>query len=100
MMIVIEGQPVTSGPTTTVAIVGQSAGWQFEPAEVEIPVGGTVTWENRTGDAHTITGDDLAFADSGLIGLNQSYAQTFTEPGVYHYRCGPHPWMTGTVIVH
>lgn len=100
MMIVIEGQPVTSGPTTTVAIVEQSTGWQFEPAEVEIPVGGTVTWENRTGDVHTITGDDLAFADSGLIGLNQSYAQTFTEPGVYHYRCGPHPWMTGTVIVH
>jgi hypothetical protein len=28
-----------------------------------------------------------------------SYARSFDKPGVYPYRCGPHPEMTGTVTV-
>ncbi len=102
LMIVVDEQSPPSGSTATVTIdLGPtSGGWGFEPADIEVPVGSTVTWENHTDAAHTITGDDLAFADSGPLDPGQTYAQTFTEPGVYHYRCGPHPWMTGTVTVH
>ena len=90
------------GSVTTVAIdiVPASGGWRFDPADIEVPAGSTVTWENHTGVAHTITGDDLAFSDSGPLDPTQSFIQTFSEPGVYHYRCGPHPSMTGTVTVH
>jgi len=102
LMIVADEQSPPSGSTTTVAIdiVPTSGDWGFDPADIEVPAGSTVTWANHTGVAHTITGDDLTFADSGPLDPTQTFAQTFSEPGVFHYRCGPHPWMTGTVTVH
>ena len=27
------------------------------------------------------------------------FSHTYNEPGTYSYFCGPHPWMTGFVIV-
>jgi len=40
----------------------------------------------------------LTFADFGLLDPGMSFSQTVTEPGTYGYACGPHPWMTGTVV--
>ncbi|MCC2629636.1 MAG: Copper binding protein plastocyanin/azurin family, partial [Thermomicrobiales bacterium] len=40
-----------------------------------------------------------AFDDSGLIEPGDSFRQTFDEPGTYRYRCGPHPGMTGVIVV-
>ena len=71
----------------------------FAPASLTVPAGATVRWVNTTSEAHTITGDDLAFADSGVIDPGQSFSQTFDEAGTFRYRCGPHPWMEGTIIV-
>ena len=89
------GPATTGGTTTEVDIVGSG----FSPAVVTVPVGSTVTWLNQDGIAHTIMGDDLAFDDSGVLEFGQRFSQTFEEPGTYSYRCGPHPWMTGTIIV-
>jgi plastocyanin len=98
-MLVVESQPVATGPEEVVAITLIGDAWVFEPARIEISAGTTVTWENRTDTAHTIMGDDLAFEDSSPIGPGESYSAVFTEPGSYSYRCGPHPWMTGTIVV-
>ena len=93
--------PVTpSGETLSVKIAGGGNGdWTFAPTSLEIAPGTTVSWVNETDAAHTVTGDDLAFDDSGLIEPGQSFSQTFAEPGIFHYRCAPHPWMEATVIV-
>jgi plastocyanin len=85
-----------SAETLTVEIVDP---WAFQPHSLEIPPGTTVTWINKTDMAHTVTGDDLAFDDSGLIELGETFRQTFDEPGTYRYRCGPHPDMTGVIVV-
>jgi plastocyanin len=82
--------------TLTVEIVDP---WVFQPRSLEIPPGATVTWINNTDMAHTVTGDDLAFDDSGLIEPGDTFHQTFDEPGTYHYQCGPHPDMTGVIVV-
>ena len=58
-----------------------------------------MTWVNHSDVAHTVTGDDLAFDDSGLIEPGDSFRQTFDEPGTYRYHCGPHPDMTGVIVV-
>ena len=78
----------TTGATTTVEIVG--AGFEdaaFQPQSVTVSRGDTVTWVNTSDIAHTITGDDLTFADSGLLDPGQSFSQTFDEAGTYRYRC-------------
>ncbi len=102
-LLVVEEQTAqtAAGSTTAVdvAIVDCGEMWRFDPPHVEIPLGATVTWTNRTAVAHTVTGEALTFADSGLLDPGDSFSQTFTEPGTYSYVCGPHPWMTGTVVV-
>jgi len=82
--------------TLTVEIV---ADWAFQPYSLEVAPGATVTWVNHSDAAHTVTGDDLVFDDSGLIEPGDSFRQTFDGPGTYHYKCGPHPEMTGVIVV-
>jgi plastocyanin len=88
----------SAGPeeTLTVEIVDP---WAFQPHSLEVSRGATVTWVNKTDMTHTVTGDDLSFDDSGLIEPGASFRQTFDQPGTYRYRCGPHPDMTGVIVV-
>jgi plastocyanin len=58
-----------------------------------------VTWINKSEAAHTVTGDDLAFDNSGVIKPGDSFSITFDEPGTFHYTCGPHPGMFGVIVV-
>jgi plastocyanin len=71
----------------------------FAPSRTEVSMGTTVTWTNDSQVAHTVTGDDLSFEDSGIIDPGQTFSYTFTKPGTYTYHCSPHPYMTGVVIV-
>ena len=87
---------LTAWPRLTVEIVDP---WVFQPHSLEIPSGATVIWTNKTDVAHTVTSDDLVFDDSGLIEPGKSFRQTFGVPGTYEYRCGPHPDMTGVIVV-
>ncbi len=77
--------------------------FDFEDDVVEIGVGETVTWTNQDATRHTVTSGvdgepdgafEVAFADRG-----DTASVTFDEPGEYHYFCGPHSFMTGTVVV-
>jgi plastocyanin len=97
------------------ATVKATFGMRFEPAEVVIPVGGTVEWRNTAFFSHTVT-DDPALAkdpsdallpegaqpfDSGKFGGGRTWRRTFTVPGRYVYFCRPHEThhMTGVVVV-
>lgn len=69
----------------------------FVEAEVNVAVGGTVTWTNNDDADHTATGDD-GF-DTGTITPGQSATVTFDTAGSFAYACGIHPYMAGTVVV-
>lgn len=62
---------------------------EFTPAEVGIEVGETVVWTNDGERAHTVTAEDGSF-DSGFMGANAVFEQTFDEPGTYYYFCSYH----------
>lgn len=87
------------GATATIKLVGSAEGWRFEPAQLEIKAGTTVTWTNETEVAHTVSGSKLDFEDSGYLDPGQSFSQTFDMPGTYFYDCDPHPWMTASIVV-
>jgi plastocyanin len=94
--------PLTAagGATATVRLVGESDGeWLFEPAKLEIAAGTTVTWINQTVVAHTVSGSDISFEDSGYFEPGETFSVRFDEPGVFSYICDPHNWMSGLVIV-
>jgi len=74
--------------------------YRFDPAELRIKVGDTVKWVNREKrTSHSV----LFAAENGLeserLFPQESWQRTFTRPGTYAYRCGPHEEMHGLVVV-
>ncbi|MEW5995618.1 MAG: cupredoxin family copper-binding protein [Candidatus Zixiibacteriota bacterium] len=74
--------------------------YAFSPSSITVSVGTTVTWTNMDAVIHTATstGGPTSF-DSGNLLQGQSWSYTFSQAGTYTYKCTPHPYMTGTVVV-
>src|SRR5918993_4760537 len=70
----------------------------FEPDQITVAPGTTVTWVNDGEEPHTSTADDGTW-DSGTLQPGESYSFTFDEPGDYSYFCEIHPDMTASVKV-
>lgn len=70
----------------------------YGPAVLTIPAGGTVTWTNHDEETHTVTSTTGAFRSAGL-GHDETFIQTFAQPGTYAYFCALHPQMKATVVV-
>ena len=70
----------------------------FNPAEITVPVGTTVTWVNRDDVPHTVTADDKQFHSTALD-TDDRFTHVFSTPGTYPYFCSVHPHMTGRIIV-
>ena len=70
----------------------------FNPADLQVNVGDTVTWTNLDTTSHTVTADDGAFA-SGSVGGEETFEFTFDTAGEFAYHCDFHPGMTATVTV-
>src|SRR5215212_1315019 len=74
----------------------------FDPANITVEPGTTVTWVQSGNNPHTTTSYDGLW-DSGMIegGSGGTFSFTFEEPGTYGYYCIPHEalGMVGTVTV-
>ncbi|HVF74330.1 MAG TPA: plastocyanin/azurin family copper-binding protein [Acidimicrobiales bacterium] len=77
--------------------------FRFEPPQLTVKVGETVTFTNGDSIHHTATSGtreakdgrfDLQMPDKG-----SSATHTFSEAGTFHYFCDRHPGMEGDVIV-
>jgi plastocyanin len=77
---------------------------QFDPREVTVNAGETVTWTNDEAVAHDVDGSgpggDFSSGPEGGMKEGDEFAFTFDEPGTYDYVCRVHaPGMAGTVTV-
>jgi plastocyanin len=70
----------------------------FDPAQLNVAKGTTVTWTNADSEAHTVTADDGLF-DSGVLEPGQSYSVWLGGSGTVAYHCELHPDMKGSVVV-
>ncbi len=111
-----EGSPVTFNATATVeeppppaatVQVLSAGGDRFDPEDVTISAGQSVTWVWPEGSiAHNVVPDDDETPETsgGLVDGPFTHTATFTEPGVYLYYCANHGapngiGMSGTVTV-
>ena len=69
----------------------------FEPAQLTVTVGQTVTWTNRDDIPHTVV--CAGKFRSKTMDTDGTFSFTFTAPGEYKYFCSLHPHMTGAVKV-
>jgi plastocyanin len=94
----VPGSPTTVAPpppmTATVSIGDRI----YTPSSITIAPGGTVTWTNNDGRAHTVTATDGSW-DSGLMNTGATWSRTFPAGGTFSYFCDLHPDMTGRVVV-
>src|SRR5215213_3935080 len=70
----------------------------FDPPDVAVEPGSTITWTNKGDEPHTVTADDGSF-DSGVLNPGDSYTVAFDGQGTVTYHCTIHPEMRGSVTV-
>ena len=74
--------------------------FQFQPAQLQVKLGTTVTWVNQDEILHTVTLDGKAGGfDASLDGKGKQFSFRFTQPGVYRYYCDRHEHMRGEIEV-
>lgn len=80
--------------------------YAFEPRELTIKSGDTVTWVNAQDDMHNVMAESVpegvdSFSSPMLEQNGQKWSYTFTKSGTYAFHCHPHAelGMKGTVIV-
>lgn len=87
----------------------------YDPPELIIQVGDTVTWTNDDREGHTVTSGDGSgrFAwmsakklgepdglfDSQRFMPEDAWSYTFEKEGSFNYFCIIHPWMEGIIFV-
>ena len=72
---------------------------KFEPADITVPAGTTITVQNTSQNApHSAKAQDGSF-DTGYIMPGATGQVTVSQPGEFKYFCEPHPYKTGTIKV-
>ena len=69
----------------------------FEPQQLNVKLGTTVTWKNRDDIPHTLVSPGKF--RSKVLDTDNSFSFTFTAAGEYKYFCSLHPHMTGMIKV-
>jgi amicyanin len=70
----------------------------FNPQQVTVKAGDTVTWVNHDDIPHTVTSKTMVLR-SKAMDTDDKFSFTFAKPGSYPYFCSLHPHMTGTIVV-
>jgi plastocyanin len=90
-----------SGPTVSMAEVGST--YVFEPSEIVVKAGNTVTFSNTGDIKHTVTAtaDQTVDFRSPTMLPGAVFTTTFPNPGTYGYFCSIHgkEKMRGQVVV-
>ena len=73
--------------------------FHFQPMQVVVPAGATVTWTNHDEEPHVVTSAGGRFKSSPALDTDDHYSAVFTRPGTYAYYCSIHPQMTATIVV-
>jgi plastocyanin len=73
--------------------------YKFDPPNITVPAGTTVTWTNNDNFTHSVR-----LIDDGNVVMTMKPGETvtftFDEPGLHHYDCSFHAQdMKGTVLV-
>jgi len=90
---------LTPAPTPAPAIVEMGDHF-FDPAQLTVKVGATVTWKSVGQSTHDLAARDGSFS-LGAMSFGQTFSFTFTKAGRFPYVCMQHEGdgMLGEVTV-
>ena len=90
---------LTPSPTPAPAVIEMGDHF-FDPAQLTVKVGATVTWKSVGQSTHDLAARDGSFS-LGAMSFGQTFSFTFTKAGRYPYVCMQHEGdgMIGEVTV-
>lgn len=97
---------VSETVTITLGSSSPTSGKSYEPKELTVVQGSTVTWINNDVTLHTVTSGNPQSGSSGIefdssyIAAGKTFQHTFDATGTFDYYCTLHPFMSGTVNVN
>lgn len=101
--------PAESTPAPTEESAGEAAegevevamvNFEFEPRDVTVEQGQTITWTNEDTAQHNVVASEGDGPESELFNQGESYSWTAdAEPGEIPYVCTIHPGMEGSITV-
>jgi plastocyanin len=93
------GAAATGAEAAAESLAVEIKDFAYNPPEITVPVGGSVTWTNQDAAPHTATGLDREALQSGAIATGESFTQAFDTAGTVEYFCEFHPNMKGSIVV-
>ena len=84
----------TGGSTEGVSI----RDYAYEPVNLRVPVGATITWTNHDGAPHDARAKDGSWT-TDMLTRGEKDSITFDTPGDYEYYCTVHPDMIARLTV-
>lgn len=97
--------PSTAAPSTAAPAEGGEAtevgmrGLQFEPKDITVKVGTTVTFKNNEDIPHNVVAQEGADFASDTFGKDGTFEYVADKAGAIRYVCTIHPGMEGTLSV-
>jgi len=92
-----EATPTAQPAVATSAVTIDN--FSFMPPAIRVKAGSTVNWTNTDEEPHSVVSSEEPMRSPTLAGTANKFSHTFAKPGTYHYNCGIHPFMHGTVEV-
>jgi plastocyanin len=72
--------------------------FSFNPKQLAVKAGDTVTWVNHDDIPHTVVSPTIPLR-AKVLDTDERVSFTFTTPGSFTYFCSLHPMMTGSIVV-
>lgn len=80
LLLALAAAPARATETVVVELTAEG----FEPAEVTVPVGGTVVWHNESAATHTVVADDASW-DTGPVEPGDTFSVRMRNAGEFGY---------------
>lgn len=93
-LLMVTAAGSADAPTRSVTMPGKF----YDPTQLSVLVGTSVTWKNDDAINHTVTAEGDAFS-SGYVPPGGSFTFTFAKQGRYAFHCTIHKFMRGEVDV-
>tara|TARA_B000000609_G_C23927396_1_gene216739 strand:+ start:51 stop:428 length:378 start_codon:yes stop_codon:yes gene_type:complete len=93
---------LASAAYATEITMGSNGNLVFEPNEVTVSAGDTITFTNGALPPHNVMVDDHPELSHGdlAFAIGDSFEITFPEPGDYTFQCDPHAGAGMKGVIH
>jgi plastocyanin len=98
MALLVAAAMAVTSPAQAATVEMKIDNFTFNPQQITVKAGDTVTWVNHDDIPHTVTSKTMAFR-SKAMDTDDKFSFTFAIPGKFDYFCSLHPHMTGTIVV-